>query len=30
MPEYITDGIVISSDDSDWEDSDKENYDEEN
>ena len=30
MPEYITDDIVISSDDSDREDSDKENYDEEN
>ena len=30
MLEYITDDIVISSDDSDREDSDKENYDEEN
>ena len=30
MPEYITDGIEISSDDSDRENSDEENYNEEN
>ena len=30
MPEYITADIEISSDDSDWEDSNEETFDEEN